>query len=1009
MRLRVTFLAALVCLLLGSRATFAQQTGEIYGKVTDSSGAILPGATVTLSGGPLLQPQTATTSDSGTYRFPQLLVGEYEVKIELAGFKTIVNSKIYVGINFNAQVNASLQVSTVQETVTVTSEAPIVDTRQDGTGVAFSKELLQAIPSGRDPWVMLQRTPGIAMDRENIGGSQSGQQSGYQSRGAMTGNNKWMVDGVDVTDQAATGASPVYFDFDTFEEMQVTTGGADATQQTGGVGINIVTKSGTDVFRGSARYLYTDDKFESNNISEALRDEGAGAGNPIQNVKDIGVEGGGPIWRGRAWFWGAYGKQDIKVGVVNFYKKGVPGCPTGAGDTATARALSIEELRECLGTDLTTLDNYNMKGSGMLFKGNRATWHSFFADKVRNARDASDLRPIETAFVQAGPVWTHKFSDQHVFSDRLLVDLAVAHVGGGFVLDFQDASLTGVQPTLDIPTGLWGRSYLGQTFDRPADSVDLTGTYFMPATLGGDHSFKMGFRWRDTPSVATVHRGGNTTARFRTTVAAGCSAPVTDTVNRCEADLYRDGYSEYGLKNLGFYVSDTFTRNRLTLNLGFRVDQQDDSVVAASVEAHPFIPEWLPALSFDGADSGVTWTDFSPRLGLTYDLSGNGRTVLKSSYSTFYGQAGPGSMSSILNPVTEAQIRFAWQDLNNDKFVQRNELGSLSQGSATLPRADVLSFSGNYTPDNPAFAGTINRVDPNLKNDRTREFIVGFDHQMGSAFAIGGAYIWRKYDQFNWDDRYFTQADNVTPADNFTSDHWTAATFTATDCRAGATCPTITYYNPSVRLPALQIRANRPDFNREFNGFELTARKRYSDRWLVDASLAYNNAVENYESGRAYEDPTNIENLNGNDYAPVSAGSGVDNIYTNAKWLLKVAGMYSLPWDISVSAFYNARQGYPFPQEIQSPNRINGVGLTQTFVAGLGDVRLQTYQNIDFRVAKSFRVLGRRKIDLSMDAFNLTNSDIVLARRRNQRATNSNNVSAIVAPRVLRFGIRMDF
>ena len=117
MRLRVTFLAALVCLLLGSRATFAQQTGEIYGKVTDSSGAILPGASVTVSGGPLLQPLTATTSESGTFRFPQLLVSEYEVKFELAGFKTMVNSKIYVGINFNAQVNAQQLATLLQSGV----------------------------------------------------------------------------------------------------------------------------------------------------------------------------------------------------------------------------------------------------------------------------------------------------------------------------------------------------------------------------------------------------------------------------------------------------------------------------------------------------------------------------------------------------------------------------------------------------------------------------------------------------------------------------------------------------------------------------------------------------------------------------------------------------------------------------------------------------------------------------------------------------------------------------
>jgi hypothetical protein len=1025
MRLRVTFLAALVCLLLGSRATFAQQTGEIYGKVTDSSGAVLPGASVTISGGPLLQPLTAATSESGTYRFPQLLVGEYEVKIELAGFKTVVNSRIYVGINFNAQVNASMEVSTVQETVTVTSEAPIVDTRQDGTGVSFSNELLQAIPSGRDPWVMLQRTPGVAMDRENIGGSMSGQQSGYISRGASTGNNKWFVDGVDVTDQAATGASPVYFDFDTFDEMQVSTGGVDATQQTGGVGINIVTKSGTDVFRGSGRYYLTDDKFESNNISEELRDQNAGAGNPIQNIKDYGIEGGGPIWRSRAWFWGAYGKQDIKVGVINFYRKGVAGCPVNAADTATARALSIEELRECLGTDLTALDNYNMKGTAQVFRGNRATWHSYFADKKRNARDASDTRPIETALRQIGPVWTHKFSDQHVFSDRLLVDLQIAHVGGGFSLLLQDDALLDVQPSLDIPTGLNGRSFNASYFDRPADSVDLTATYFLPAKFGGDHAFKTGVRYRDTPSISSNIRGGSATARFRTTVAGGCwhypaVAPpnateaerATINANRCEADLYRNGYSDYGLTNLGFYLSDTYTRNKLTLNLGFRVDRQDDSVAAASVQSNSIVPEWLPALSFNGADSGVVWTDVSPRLGLTYDLEGDGKSVIKASYSAYYGQMGPGGISGIMNPVNEASIRFGWQDINRDGFIQRGELGSFTIGGSSLLRSDVITWGGNYNPNNPTALTTINRADPNIKNDRTREFIVGFDRQVGGALAFGAAYIWRKYDRFNWDNRYFTQADGVTPGDDWTSANYTAVNFTPlpTECQgAGAVCPTITYYNPTVQQPALLIRSNVPDRYRDFNGFEFTGRKRYSDRWMIDASVAYNNAVDVYASPAAYEDPTNIVNLNDAQYAPQSGGSGIDNIYTNSKWLVKVAGMYAMPWDIGLSAFYNARQGYPFPREVQAPARVNGAGTTQVYIEPLGDLRLPTFQNVDVRVAKSFRFLGKRKFDVSMDAFNLFNSDTVLGRRRNQRPSNANTVSAIVAPRVLRFGVRMEF
>ena len=119
----------------------------------------------------------------------------------------------------------------------------IVDTRNTGTKQTFTLDQLQNIPSARDPWVILQQTAGIAMDRENIGGNMSGQQSNFVSRGASPFNTKWSLDGIDTTDMAATGASPTYYDFDAFQEMTVNTGGVDVTQQTGGVGVNLVTKA----------------------------------------------------------------------------------------------------------------------------------------------------------------------------------------------------------------------------------------------------------------------------------------------------------------------------------------------------------------------------------------------------------------------------------------------------------------------------------------------------------------------------------------------------------------------------------------------------------------------------------------------------------------------------------------------------------------------------------------------------------------------------------------------
>jgi Carboxypeptidase regulatory-like domain len=168
-------------LLLGLAVTHAaaqQQTGEIFGRAVDASGAVLPGVTVTVAGPALIQPRVAVTSEAGTYRIPELPIGTYSVTFELAGFRTLAMQDIRITIGFRAQVNGGLELSTVQETVTVSGASPLVDTRETGTKQAFDLETLQNIPSARDPWVMLERTPGIFMDRANVGGNQSGQQSG---------------------------------------------------------------------------------------------------------------------------------------------------------------------------------------------------------------------------------------------------------------------------------------------------------------------------------------------------------------------------------------------------------------------------------------------------------------------------------------------------------------------------------------------------------------------------------------------------------------------------------------------------------------------------------------------------------------------------------------------------------------------------------------------------------------------------------------------------------------
>jgi len=799
--------------------------------------------------------------------------------------------------------------------------------------------------------------------------------------------------------------------------MTINTGGVDVTQQTGGVGINLVTKSGSDKFRGSSRFYVTDQKFESNNIDDTLRSQGASSGNPIQNIKDYGVEVGGPLKKGRAWVWGSYGKQLIDVGVLGFYQ------PTAAcqalKSASFALTQSIDTINNCLNTDETLLQTTNLKAEVQLFKGNKVTLFNNFAKKERNARGAGDLNPIETTTPQGavdasfgkhwwntGPNPTYKFGDQWVVSDRLLVDVQYAHIGNNFTLGFHSPELRDVQPTLIISTGLNGRSFQEQVFIRPVNSVTFNSNYFMPAVMGSDHAIKFGGYWRDSNSVSLLHRGGFATVRFPTDVGNDCSTVAAG----CQVDLIRDGNSVYDLLNYAAYVQDTITHGRMTFQLGVRYDSNHDQALASTIGANPLAGPWLPAIAFPGADPGVTFNDFSPRLGMTYNLGG-GKTIARVNYARYFGQVGLGGVASEINPVSATGIRYPWIDANGNKFADAGEI--------LLSASPLAVTTGNWSATNPANITSANSVDPNLKNDTTDEFIVGMDRELGRGLAVGVNYVWRRYGNFQWEDK-----NGITTAD------WIATTFTpaASSCpgadnrTAAAQCSTVTYYQPAFQQPTEFTFANAPGYNRAFNGVEVTGRKRMSNHWMLNTSFSYNSAVYNYNdfpgshnmsSGTAAsvplsEDPTNRINRDQHQYDYLTSGSGIGNVFVNAKWLFKLSGMYELPYAVNVSAFYNARQGYPFERGILTPSRANGGNTVFMLLEPTGDNRLPNYQNLDFHVERPIRVQSVRFIP-SLDVFNVANANTIQAIRGTQNAANANQIQAILAPRVIRFGIRFNW
>src|SRR5205085_4317366 len=282
-------------------------------------GSVLPGVTVTLTG--VGAPKTTVTDAEGNFRFINLSPGTYSIKADLAGYGTATRTGIGVRVAQNADVTMTLNPS-VAESITVTAEAPLLDVRKAGTGIDISKVELQNIPSGRDPWVIMQQTPGVLMDRINVGGSESGQQSGYVSKGADSSQSAWNVDGVSITDVGALGSTPTYYDFDSFEEMQITTGGSDPRIKTPGIQMNFVTKRGTNDFKGSGRWFQENHSFQAKPSIPSEAKSYLLRVNEINGLQDRGIEVGGPIIKDKLWLWGAYSDQQINLLTATLLQSG---------------------------------------------------------------------------------------------------------------------------------------------------------------------------------------------------------------------------------------------------------------------------------------------------------------------------------------------------------------------------------------------------------------------------------------------------------------------------------------------------------------------------------------------------------------------------------------------------------------------------------------------------------------------------------------------------------------
>src|SRR5918992_5836777 len=245
---RLTVFCLCATLLAMAAPTLAQEfRGRINGTVTDNTGAVLPGVTVTATSPALIQPQVQVTGGDGGYRFLALPPGVYTIDFELTGFQNVKRQDVRVVINQTLTVDQQLNVATLQETVTVTGDSPIVDSSTTQVGTNFTKELLTEIPNARDIWAAMAQAPGLQMSSYDVGGSRTGTQTGFLSYG-FGDQSQTKMEGIDTTEGRDANAG--YFDFGSFEEFQVGGAGSDASTFAAGASLAITVKSGGDRFSG---------------------------------------------------------------------------------------------------------------------------------------------------------------------------------------------------------------------------------------------------------------------------------------------------------------------------------------------------------------------------------------------------------------------------------------------------------------------------------------------------------------------------------------------------------------------------------------------------------------------------------------------------------------------------------------------------------------------------------------------------------------------------------------
>jgi hypothetical protein len=940
---RLLGLFACVSLLLPTAVvaqTVGATTGSINGRVVDPSDAILPGVSVTIAAPQMQGTQTAITNEEGNYRFPGIPPGTYRVTYELPGFATVVREGIRVTLGFTATLNVTMQVSGLQETVTVTGASPVVDVTSTKTTTNYDYKELASIPSARDMWAILAESPAITMSRIDVGGSAAGTQSGYRTYDAQGGQNRVMIDGLVTTE--GNGAIGVYVDYGAFEEVTAGTAGHGAEMGQPGVQTQMMIKSGGNQFHGSIYGDYQNSSLQATNITDeqvqqGIRDKDV---NRMEVYYDFNADAGGFVKKDALWWYGSYREFNTEINEPRF--------PVRPHQT---------RLRHFSGK-LTYSFAGNNKIVGSMMRTLKIQPTRLDARRANNPINLTEGSTQN----QRHWAWVYKAEWNKVVNSTTFAEVR----GGQFGYDWPlrpNVNATGPRIE-DLSNSIVSGPNLDRFQTRRRDQVLGSLSYFLDG-LAGSHDLKVGGEvFHETFSE-----------EFLPTSYGNLAVSYTRNGTPSEVDLLDPGLVEATLMTYSLYANDIWrVNNRLSLTPGLRFDRFVNSLPEQQHPAGRFSPT---PITFAAVDELVAWNVFGPRIGVTYNLSGTGRTVLKFNYGQYWWNPS-NDIATAANPNRSPWFRrYAWTDRDRDGAWDEGEQGNLLQSQGGIASAVV---------------------DPDLENTFTREISTWFEREIAANFGVRAGFVMRQIrnQRANVDANRPFEAFNV-PA-TFADPGPDGITGNADDG------PRISGFNLAASrlgLPTLTTVANVEDASGDYYTVEVSANRRMTGRWSLRASFAH---TWNYDqansfaanSVRQYSLPYTPNDLINTDRE--------DGAFRFTNWTAKVMSTIDVPYDIRVTPMLRHQSGDQIGRIVQVPFNY---GTQPVLVEPLSSNRLDHTTIFDVRAEKVFRFSGHSASGF-VDVYNITNSNSEF-RQIFVSGSSFGFPTTITPPRIVRFGVKLDW